>query len=86
MTTPSKELIHKDDVLDVMMGSPNPEIEYNPVSYEAPPCFSQTMDQLYAHFSLFEELLNECKKKSLDVQTQLPDLARLYQKLVQDAN
>ena len=44
------------------------------------------MDQRYAHFSLFEELLDECKRKSLKVETQLPDLARLYQKLVQDAN
>ena len=86
MTTWSKELIYKDTVLDVIMGSPDPETEYNPVSYEAPPWFRQTMDQLYAHFSLFEKLLDECKKKSLDVESQLPDLAWLYQKLVQDAN
>ena len=86
MTARSRELIHKHDVLNVVKGSPDPDIEYNPVSYEAPQWFLQTMDQLYAHFSLFEELLDECKKKSLDVEAQLPDLARLYQKLVHDAN
>ena len=86
MATQSKAMIHKEDALDTVMTSPDLLLEYNDVDYEAPVWFMQTMEQLYAHFSLFEELIGECKKRSLEVESQLPDLARLYQKLVSDAN
>ena len=79
-------LVHREDVLDTDMTSPDPAVEYDPIQYEAPTWFMQTMEQLYAHFSLFEELIDECKKRSLEVENQLPDLAKLYQKLVADAN
>src|SRR3978361_499087 len=82
----SMAMVHRDDALDTEMISPEPSVAYDPIQYEAPDWFLETMNQLYAHLSLFEELVNECKKKSLEVESQLPDLAKLYQRLVTDSN
>jgi alpha-amylase/alpha-mannosidase (GH57 family) len=44
------------------------------------------MRKLQAHLSLFEELIGECNKKNLRIENQLPDLVKLYQRLLTDAN
>jgi hypothetical protein len=80
-------LVHRDDALmDVAMSSPDPRAVYDPIDGEAPMWFYDAMRKLQEYLSLFEELIGECNKKNLRIENQLPDLVKLYQRLLTDAN